>query len=61
MIRLISFAVMIVKCDKTQLDADLYALAVHPDEHYAKTYVPASTKLVFMSMNRKERSHHTQT
>ena len=34
-------------CYSTQLEADLHALEVHPNEHYAQNYVPEATKVIF--------------
>ena len=34
-------------CYTTQVDADLHELQVHPDESYARDFIPMSTKLLF--------------
>ena len=34
-------------CYSTQLSADLHELEVHPNPHYANTYIPESTKKIF--------------
>ena len=34
-------------CYRTQIEADLHELAVHPNDPYASTYIPESTKLLF--------------
>ena len=34
-------------CYKTQVIADLHELEYHPNTHYADTYIPQSTKLLF--------------
>ena len=34
-------------CYATQVQADLHVLQVHPDDNYAKLYIPESTKLLF--------------
>ena len=34
-------------CYSTQLAADLHELEVHPNTHYANTYIPESTKKIF--------------
>ena len=36
-------------CFRTQVIADLHELEVHPNTHYANTYIPQSTKLLFSS------------
>ena len=36
-------------CYTTQLAAHFHELQEHPDTHYAKTYIPQSTKLLFAS------------
>ena len=38
-------------CYATQLQADLHVLQVHPDETYARNFIPASTKLLFAQQN----------
>ena len=34
-------------CYRTQEAADLHTLELHPDTHYARTYIPLSTKVLF--------------
>ena len=36
-------------CYITQIEADFHNLQVHPDEHYTRTYISESTKLLFAS------------
>ena len=36
-------------CFETQVIADLHELEYHPNTHYANTYIPQSTKLLFAS------------
>ena len=36
-------------CFTTQVIADLHELEFHPNTHYADTYIPESTKLLFAS------------
>ena len=36
-------------CYSTQVQADLHVLQVHPDEMYAREFIPESTKLLFRS------------
>ena len=38
-------------CYSTQLEADLHALEVHPDETYARNFIPEATKLIFAQQN----------
>ena len=39
-------------CYLTQLESDLHALKVHPDEYYAKNYIPEATKVIFAKQRR---------
>ena len=34
-------------CYSTQLEADLHILQVHPDDNYARDFIPESSKLIF--------------
>ena len=36
-------------CYITQIEVDFHNLQVHPDEHYTRTYISESTKLLFAS------------
>ena len=39
-------------CYSTQVEADLHVLQVHPNESYARNYIPASTKMIFAQQHR---------
>ena len=41
-------------CYKSQEEADLHELAVHPDTHYACTYIPQSTRMLFLRSQQNE-------
>ena len=38
-------------CYETKLESDLHVLKVHPDETYARNFIPEATKLLFTSQN----------
>ena len=40
-------------CFTSQVIADLHELEAHPNTHYANTYIPQSTKVLFASGQRK--------
>ena len=40
-------------CFTTQVIADLHELEAHPNTHYANTYIPQSTKVLFASGQQK--------